>query len=51
MAGQGEMDLAEGKVNLTVLAAPLKTVDRIINLIPLVRYILGRDPYHCSSQG
>ena len=41
MAGQGEMDLAEGKVNLTVLVAPLRTVDRVINLIPLVRYILA----------
>jgi hypothetical protein len=41
MVGQGEIDLAEGKINLTVLVAPLKTVDRIIKLIPLVRYILA----------
>jgi hypothetical protein len=41
MAGQGEIDLAGGKVNLTVLVAPLKTVDRIIKKIPLVRDILA----------
>jgi hypothetical protein len=41
MAAQGEVDLAEGKVDLTVLVAPLRTVDRIINLIPLVRYIFA----------
>ena len=41
LAAQGEVSLAEGKVNLTVLVAPLRTVDRIINLIPLVRYILA----------
>lgn len=41
MAGQGEIDLAEGKVNLTVLVAPLKTVDRIIKLMPLVNHIFG----------
>jgi len=41
MAAQGEVDLAEGKIDLTVLVAPLRTVDRIINLIPLVRYILA----------
>ena len=41
MAGPGEIDLAEGKVNLTVLVAPLKTVDRIIKLTPLVNHILA----------
>jgi hypothetical protein len=41
MAAQGEIDLAEGKVDLTVLVAPLRTVDRIINLIPLVRYVFA----------
>jgi hypothetical protein len=41
LAAQGEADLGEGSVNLTVLVAPLRTVDRIINLIPLVRYILA----------
>jgi hypothetical protein len=41
MAAQGEVYLAEGKVNLTVLVAPLRTVDRIINLTPLVRYIFA----------
>jgi hypothetical protein len=41
LAGQGEVYLAEGNVGFTVLVAPLRTVDRIINLIPLVRYILA----------
>jgi hypothetical protein len=41
MAAQGDVSLAEGKIDLTVLVAPLRTVDRIINLIPLVRYILA----------
>jgi hypothetical protein len=41
MAGQGEIDLADGKVNLTVLVAPLKTVDRIIKLMPLVNHIFA----------
>ena len=41
MAGQGEIDLAGGEVDLTVLVAPLKTVDRIIKSIPLVNYILA----------
>jgi len=41
LAAKGVYDLADGKVNMTVLVAPLKTVDAIIKLIPLVRDILG----------
>jgi hypothetical protein len=41
LAAQGEIDLTNQKIDATVLVAPLRTVDRIINLIPLVRYILA----------
>jgi hypothetical protein len=36
IASQGEIDLADRKINLTVLVAPFKTVDRVTKLIPLV---------------
>jgi len=42
MVARGELDLINQRVNLVVLVAPLKTVDRIIKLIPLVRDILAR---------
>jgi hypothetical protein len=41
MVAQGEIDLRNQQMNFTVLVAPLKTVDRIIKLIPLVREILA----------
>lgn len=41
MAAQGKLDLTNQGINATVLVAPLRTVDRIINLIPLARYILA----------
>jgi len=41
MVAQGEVDLRNQQMNFTVLVAPLKTVDRIIKLIPLVRDILA----------
>ncbi len=41
MVARGELDLINQRVNLVVLVAPLKTVDRIIKLIPLVRDILA----------
>jgi hypothetical protein len=41
IAGHGEIDLADQKINFTVLVAPLKTVDRIIKAIPLVRDIFA----------
>jgi hypothetical protein len=41
IASQGEIDLADQKINLTVLVAPFKTVDRITKLIPLVTHIFA----------
>jgi hypothetical protein len=41
LVGQGEIDLMAGKMDLTVLVAPLKTVDFAVKQIPLVRDILG----------
>jgi len=41
IAGKGTLNLADKKINLTVLVAPLKTVDSIVSKIPLVGYILG----------
>jgi hypothetical protein len=41
IVGQGEIDLSEQTMKLNVLVAPLKTVDRIIKLIPLVNYIFA----------
>ena len=41
LAAQGDLDLAKKQVDLVVLASPLRTVDRIIRYIPLVRSILG----------
>ncbi len=41
IAIEGHIDLIKKKVNLTVLVAPFKTVDRIVKHIPLVGNILG----------
>jgi hypothetical protein len=41
LVGQGEVDLITEKINLTVLVAPLKTVDFVVKKIPLVKTILG----------
>jgi hypothetical protein len=41
MVGLGDVDLVEGKLELTVLVAPLKTVDFIVRNIPIVGHILG----------
>ena len=38
---QGTIDLINKKIDLTVLVAPLKTVDRIIKITPLVGYVLA----------
>ena len=37
----GEIDLIDRKVDAVVLVLPFRTIDRIINFIPLVRYILA----------
>jgi hypothetical protein len=41
IAIEGDIDLIKKKVNLVVLVAPFKTVDRIVKIIPLVGTILG----------
>ena len=41
IAIEGEIDLIKKKVNMVVLVAPFKTVDRIVKHIPLVGNILG----------
>ena len=41
IAIEGQIDLIKKKVDLTVLVAPFKTVDRIVKHIPLVSNILG----------
>ncbi len=38
---QGYIDLINKKLDLTVLIAPLKTVDRVIKMTPLVGYVLA----------
>lgn len=41
IACDGEIDLVEDKINLVILVAPFKTVDRIVKKIPLVSSVLG----------
>ena len=41
IACEGNIDFAEKKMDLTVLVAPFKTVDRIVDIIPLVGHVLG----------
>ncbi len=41
MGSRGEVDMASNQLELTVLVSPFKTVDRIINQIPGIRWILG----------
>jgi len=42
LAAQGEINLIDQKLNLTVLVAPHKTMDRIVKRVPVARSILGR---------
>jgi hypothetical protein len=37
----GEIDLIGRKVDVVVLVVPFRTIDRIINFIPLVRYVMA----------
>ena len=39
LTGRGYIDFLNKKMDLTLLVAPLKTIDRIIRKIPLIRYI------------
>ncbi len=41
LAAQGEIDIADGNIDITVLVAPFKTVDFIVKNIPLVGDVLG----------
>ena len=41
ITGQGSIDLQDQTVDIMLLAAPLKTVDRIVNTIPIIGYIAG----------
>ena len=41
IACEGDIDFAEKKMDLTILVAPFKTVDRIVDFIPLVGHVLG----------
>jgi hypothetical protein len=38
---EGDVDLMDKELDLRVAVAPLKTVDFVVNKIPLVSYILG----------
>ncbi len=40
LVGQGEINLTNNKIDLTILVAPFKTVDYLVNKLPLVGYIL-----------
>ncbi len=40
LVGQGEIDIPNSSVNLTVLVAPFKTVDFLVSKIPLINYVL-----------
>jgi len=41
IACDGNIDIAEKKMDLTVLVAPFKTIDRIVDIIPLIGHVLG----------
>ncbi len=41
LAAQGEIDIGEDRMNITVLVAPFKTVDFIVKNIPLVSDVLA----------
>ena len=41
LACHGDIDLLEKKLNLTIFAAPFKTADRIIKMLPLIGYLLN----------
>jgi hypothetical protein len=41
ITGQGHISLDTRQADITLLAAPLKTIDRIVNKIPIINYIAG----------
>ena len=53
IACDGHIDLVKKEMDLTVLVAPFKTVDRIVDIIPLVGHVLGGKlisiPFHAKG--
>jgi hypothetical protein len=41
IACEGHIDLSDKKIDLIILVAPFKTVDRIVKFLPLIKHILG----------
>jgi hypothetical protein len=41
MGSRGEIDIATQEIDFTIMVSPFKTIDRIINAIPGLRWILG----------
>ena len=41
LACHGDIDLLENRLDLKVFAAPFKTVDRIIRILPIIGYVLN----------
>ena len=41
IACKGDIDLARQEMDLTILVAPFKTVDRIVDILPLIGRVLG----------
>jgi hypothetical protein len=41
IACEGNVDLLEKKIDLIVLVAPFKTLDRLVKVLPLIKHILG----------
>jgi hypothetical protein len=41
LACEGDIDLADNTIDLVILVAPFKTVDRIVKKIPLISSVLG----------
>ena len=41
LTGRGEINMIEHQLDISLLAAPLKTVDRIVGKIPIIRKITG----------
>jgi hypothetical protein len=41
IACEGNIDLLEKKIDLIILVAPFKTLDRLVKVLPLIKHILG----------
>jgi hypothetical protein len=53
IACEGHIDLLKKQMDLTVLVAPFKTLDRIVDIIPIVGHVLGGNlvsiPFHAKG--